>query len=193
MKSTIKRLTLIAFFSCLLIGFWGYHAGLFTSQDTLKAFLDKYGKACMALFILFQIVQVVIPILPGGISCLAGVLLFGTLKGFFYNYVGICLGSLLVFGIARNYGKPLMGTLFPKRLIDKYTSWTENSERFFKMFAIAIFLPLAPDDILCYLAGTTSMSWKRFSAVIFLGKPFAIAAYSLGLYMISRHIFPKIV
>ena len=45
----------------------------------------------------------------------------------------------------------------------------------------AIFFPCAPDDFLCMLAGLTKMSWKRFSAIILLGKPGSIAIYSLAL------------
>ena len=40
------------------------------------------------VFVFIQIEQVVIPIIPGGISCLAGVVLFGAGMGFLYNYVG---------------------------------------------------------------------------------------------------------
>lgn len=50
-----------------------------------------------------------------------------------------------------------------------------------KLFAAAIFFPIAPDDLLCYLAGTTAMTWRQFLCVIVLGKPFSIALYSLGL------------
>ena len=59
----------------------------------------------------------------------------------------------------------------------------ENLEkrRFERLFALAIFLPVAPDDFLCYLAGTTEMTLPRFTAIILLGKPAAIALYSLGL------------
>ena len=57
------------------------------------------------LFVAFQAVQVVVPILPGGLGCLAGVLLFGPWWGFVYNYIGICAGSLMAFAIARNCGK----------------------------------------------------------------------------------------
>lgn len=56
------------------------------------------------VFVFIQIVQVVIPIIPGGISCLAGVILFGAGMGFVYNYVGICIGSVIAFLIAKAYG-----------------------------------------------------------------------------------------
>ncbi len=89
----------------ILLCIYGLHSGIFTSQDKLQRFIAGFGLAGVAVFILFQAVQVVLPILPGGIGCLAGVLLFGAWKGFFYNYIGICGGSILAFLIAKSYGK----------------------------------------------------------------------------------------
>ena len=63
----------------------------------------------------------------------------------------------------------------------KYDKWSEEKDRFDKMFALAIFMPVAPDDFLCYLAGTTTMSWKKFIAIILIGKPFVIFLYSMLL------------
>ena len=42
----------------------------------------------------------------------------------------------------------------------KYLKWMENGT-FDKWFALAIFFPAAPDDLLCFLAGVTSMSFKK--------------------------------
>jgi len=58
---------------------------------------------------------------------------------------------------------------------------------------LAIFFPVAPDDFLCWLAGTTKMTLGRFSAIILLGKPASIALYSLGLSTAFRfvgHLLP---
>ena len=54
------------------------------------------------------------------------------------------------------------------------------------MFAVAIFAPCAPDDMLCYLAGTTDMNWKTYTLIILLGKPASTALYSLGLTAVLR-------
>ena len=133
-------------------------------------------------------VQVVVPVLPGGLGCLVGVVLFGPMMGFVYNYVGICIGSLLAFAVARNCGRPLLSLLFSEKLIAKYSDWTERNDRFARLFALAIFFPVAPDDFLCYLAGTTSMTWRRFTTIILLGKPLSIALYSLGLTVLFQQI-----
>jgi len=166
---------------------YGIKTDLFYSQAVLGAFLTKSGLWAPIIFIVFQTVQVVFPILPGGIGLLGGILIFGPLTGFTYNYIGICLGSIIAFLISKHYGTPIIESLFRLKLQKKYMSWAENKE-FPKLFTIAIFMPVAPDDFLCYLAGTTKMTLKRFTTIILLGKPLAIAFYSFGLNVIFQHL-----
>lgn len=180
-KTVLRAVSMAGFAVCVLLALWGWQTGVLTSQERLEALVKSCGAAGAVLFTVFQAVQVVVPILPGGLGCLAGVLLFGPVMGFVYNYVGICIGSLMAFAVARSCGRPLLGLLFSQRTIDKYSRWAEEKDRFARLFALAIFLPVAPDDFLCYLAGTTDMSWRRYTAIILLGKPFAISLYSLGL------------
>ena len=85
-----------------------------------------------------------------------------------------------------------MHKLFSEKTIQKYEQWTQEDKRFAKLFAAAIFLPVAPDDFLCYLAGTTNMDWKQFVLIILLGKPFAIAMYSLGLTVVFQNVMSMI-
>ena len=186
-RKIVQAISLTGLVACIIFAIWGWRSGVLTSQEQLEALVRSCGAAGILLFVLFQAVQVVVPVLPGGLGCLAGVLLFGPLWGFVYNYVGICLGSLVVFAVARNCGKPLLSMLFSEKTIAKYSSWAEEKNRFARLFALAIFLPVAPDDFLCYLAGTTDMSWRRYTTIILLGKPFAIALYSLGLTMLWRN------
>ena len=162
----------------------GWRAGLLTSPEAMSAFVQGLGILGIFVFIAFQAIQVVLPVLPGNIGCLAGVMMFGAWKGFAFNYIGICLGSLIAFGLAKMYGRPLLKKLFSEKLMDKYEHWTGEGSPFAKLFAIAIFAPVAPDDFLCYLAGTTKMSWKRFTIIILLGKPAALAFYSMGLTVV---------
>ena len=170
----------VGFFLCLWLGVWAWQKGLLTDLATLQAWVAELGPWAAAAFIAFQAVQVVVPILPGGLGCLAGVILFGPWYGFAYNYVGICAGSLAAFGVARYCGRPLLERMFSRKLLLKYDRWL-GQKSFTKWFALAIFFPVAPDDFLCYLAGTTSMNWGQFTFIILTCKPFAIAAYSTGL------------
>lgn len=187
-KTMLQTASAVGFLLCAAVALWGWQTGVLTSQERLEALVASLGFAGALLFTVFQAVQVVVPVLPGGLGCLAGVILFGPVWGFVYNYVGICVGSLMAFAVARNCGKPLLSLLFSEKTIRRYSRWAEKEDRFARLFALAIFLPVAPDDFLCYLAGTTNMSWRRYTAIILLGKPFAIALYSLGLTAIWQMI-----
>ena len=187
-RMTLQVLSLAGLVACVILALWGWRTGVLTSQEQMQALVHSCGAVGVVLFILFQAVQVVVPVLPGGIGCLAGVLIFGPVWGFVYNYVGICIGSLAAFAVARNCGKPLLTMLFSEKTIAKYSRWAEDRNRFARLFALAIFLPVAPDDFLCYLAGTTEMTWRQYTAIILLGKPFAIALYSLGLTVVWQHL-----
>lgn len=166
---------------CVLASLWLWHEGAFRSVEALQACVDGYGGSAAALFIALQAIQVVVPFLPGGVSCLAGVLLFGPWEGLLCNYLGIVLGSFIAFALARNLGKPLLRKLFSKKLHDKYEKWTHESKRFDRLFAVAIFLPGLPDDFLCFLAGTTGMSWREFALITAVGRLPVLILYSLGL------------
>lgn len=185
-KSFITNaLGILLIVACVILCILGYHKGLFTSIDTLQEWVKGFGIVAPLIFIIFQAVQVAVPIIPGGVTLACGVVIFGSWGGFWYNYIGIVLGSMAVFAISHTYGKPLMHKLFSKESIEKYESWTENHGRFAKLFAAAIFLPGAPDGLICYLAGTTKMSWKTYSLIILLCKPLSIALYSLGLMTVE--------
>ena len=189
LKKLMNAASMALFVLCLALGIWLWRKGVFQSKEALQDFLTNYGGSASTLFLVLQAVQVVIPILPGGVSCLAGVLLFGPWLGFVLNYVGIALGSFVAFAMARNWGKPLLDKLFSKKLHAKYERWTHESRRFDRLFALAIFLPGLPDDFLCFLAGTTGMSWKKFALITVTCRPLMIFAYSLGA-LGFRAVFP---
>ncbi|EFB77434.1 TVP38/TMEM64 family protein [Subdoligranulum variabile] len=189
MVKTINRAaSVLGLVLCCVMAYSFWRAGLFDSREALTSYIGQFGWAGPVVFMAFQAVQVVIPILPGGLGCLAGVILFGAWQGFWYNYIGICVGSLAAFAIARACGRPLLESLFPPKMIEKYDRWMGTGNRFARWFAFLIFIPVAPDDYLCFLAGTTRIDWRLYTAIIFLCKPAAIALYSLGLTVVAQNV-----
>lgn len=185
-KILVNILTILGTIALIIFMVYGIKSNIFTSQEALSKFLQKMGLVGPIIFIIIQIVQVIIPIIPGGISTAVGVLVFGPFYGFIYNYVGIVLGSIIVFLISKKYGMKIIKKLFKQSTINKYIGWLDNGSRFDKLFAFAIFMPVAPDDFLCYLAGVTKMNLKKFTAIIVLCKPATILAYSFSLsFMIN--------
>lgn len=180
-KRILHILTALGVTAMIVFVIYGFQTGLFQDKNAMEAFVKQGGIWGPLVFVLIQIVQVVIPIIPGGVSCAAGVILFGAWQGFLYNYIGIVIGSLINFYLARKYGQCFVKFFVKEETYDKYTKWLDKGKKFDKFFALAIFFPVAPDDFLCMVAGLTEMSWKKFSAIILLGKPASIALYSLAL------------
>ena len=167
----------------------GYKKGIFTDETQMELFLNSCGIFAPLFFVFIQAVQVIIPILPGAVGCVYGVMFWGPLKGFIFNYIGICIGSIGAFLIARQFGQRLVIQMTGEKFYDKYSKYLEMENRFEKIFAVLIFLPVAPDDFLCYLAGISKMDLKKFVTIILLGKPAAIFLYSMGLNTVLQKAF----
>lgn len=160
---------------------------IFSSDINLISYIKKCGSFASIVFVILQVLQVIFPIVPGGISCLVGVILFGPFKGFLYNYIGLSIGSIIVFSLSRKYGLPLIQKFFSNKTLKKYEKYL-NNKNYSKLFLWGILLPGAPDDLLCYLSGLTSITYKRFVSIILMCKPLTLIVYSIGW-----HYFPDFV
>lgn len=182
----IKGIGVSVLLAVVALMFLGYRNHIFDSTENFEQFIKGLGMWGPIAFISIQAVQIVLPVLPAPVCCLAGVVSYGPWIGFLYNYIGITIGSCLAFGISRKYGFLLARSIVSEATFEKYTKWLEHGEKkFHKLFAIAIVLPVAPDDFLCYLAGLTKMSFKKFLVIILLGKPFSLLSYSFGMEAFS--------
>ncbi|ALS37895.1 putative membrane protein YdjX (TVP38/TMEM64 family) [Enterococcus rotai] len=180
-RKIINCISIVGIIATIAVTIYFIRLGVFKDVDALRGLVGNSVILGPILFMLIQIIQVVIPIIPGGISCAAGVLIFGPFAGFIYNYVGIAIGSVIIFLLGRQYGKPFILSLVSDKTYNKYIGWLDNEKRFERLFALAIFLPIAPDDALCLMAGLTKMSLKKFTLIIILAKPVSIFLYSLAL------------
>jgi len=157
-RKIINCISIVGIIATIAVTIYFIRLGVFKDVDALRGLVGDSVILGPILFMLIQIIQVVIPIIPGGISCAAGVLIFG-----------------------RQYGKPFILSLVSDKTYNKYIGWLDNEKRFERLFALAIFLPIAPDDALCLMAGLTKMSLKKFTLIIILAKPVSIFLYSLAL------------
>lgn len=153
--------------------------GHFSSIDSMRVYVNSYGMFRPVLLTLIQVVQVVLPVVPGMTGCIVGAVLFGSTGGFLINYIGISAGSIIAFFLAKRYGTNLVAKLIP---MEKYESTIEKinkSKNYLILLFLSILLPLAPDDFLCYFSGLIKMSTKKFVLIILLSKPWCILFYSL--------------
>lgn len=171
--------------------YWGFKAHIFTSEDALRELLNAMGPVAPYGFIVIQIIQTVIPIIPGALTIPMGTMVFGVWHGFFLNFAGIMIGSVINFLLARKFGRPLVEMLVNEKTFNKYIGWLD-SDRFDKLFAFGMFFPISPDDILCYLAGLSNITFKKYSLILLLAKPLNLFIYSYGMTEILTFLFQLI-
>lgn len=182
-------LNVLGFIVILFLFYWGYTEELFTSEESLRNFLEAMGPIAPFGFIAIQIIQVVIPIIPGSLTIPLGAMIFGMGTGFLLNFIGIMIGSLINFVLARKFGRPLVEMIVSEKQMKKYTGWLEEKNRFDKLFTFAMFFPLSPDDFLCYLAGLSSITFKKFILILSTTKPVTLFIYSYGMVELLNYFF----
>lgn len=179
-KKATNFTTLVLIGALIIFSVYGYQKGIFTNRDQLELFIRQSSFWGPLLFIVIQVAQVVIAVIPGGLTCLAGVVFFGPWYGFLYSAVGILIGSCINFYLARRYGEKFIRLFVNDETYEKTRKKFLTGKKFDVVFTTAILLPCAPDDVLCMLAGLTDMSWRKFLTILFLGRPVTIVVYSLG-------------
>lgn len=149
--------------------FWGQPIlEALNNKEQAKQLIESAGVFGPLLFIVIQVLQVVIAPLPGQVSGLVGGYLFGVALGTVYSLVGATIGFLIIFMLARKLGRPFVERFFKKELIDKF-DYITTSKGTLALFIIFL-LPAFPDDLICYLAGLSSISIRKLLVVSIAGR-----------------------
>ncbi|MEE0092093.1 MAG: TVP38/TMEM64 family protein [Bacilli bacterium] len=177
-KLILNILTIIGIVAVIFFVYFAVKERWFLDNEILLTKIKSFGLLAPLCFILIQMVQVVLPVIPGGASCLVGVMAFGAVGGFIYNYVGLVLGSICSFLLSRKFGMSIINKLFKEKDIKKALDKINNS-KYDLIFFLIILLPGLPDDLFCYISGITKMSLKKFTLIILICKPLTLLVYSI--------------
>lgn len=115
-KGMTGMLLFICLVLCVLL-FKAYLDGKFHSVETLREYVAGFGIMAPLVLTAIQAAQVVLPVLPGFFGCIVGAVMFGWMGGFWCNYIGISLGSLAAFLLARRYGQGWLLICFQENAI----------------------------------------------------------------------------
>lgn len=181
-RSCITAYVLLDFLAILL--FILVRTGFFEvirDEQSFEAFLERSGNWMAVLFVVLQFLQVVILPIPSTVTVVAGSALFGPLVGSLLSLLGIVIGSLVAFLVGRYAGYPVVAWLVGKETLDKWLKKIKGKD---KLLLSAMFiLPVFPDDVLCFVAGISSMSLPLFLGIITISRVAAIfmTSYSITL------------
>ena len=142
--------------------------------ESLQKYLENAGAWMPLLYILLQYLQVVVLPIPGIVSTVAGVALFGSFWAMIYCLIGIVLGSLTAFLIGRKLGNKAVSWMVGEETLKKWQKKLKGKDNLF--LTLMFLLPLFPDDVLCFIAGLSTMSFGYFTGMIVVSRVLAISA-----------------
>ena len=148
--------------------------------EKLRKLVESTGAWAPIVFVFVQALQVFLLPLPGVLTVGAGVLMFGEWETCLYSFIGIFIGSLIAFAIGRLVGYKAAAWLVGKDALDKWLKKVKGKSNL--ILTVMFLLPMFPDDILCFVAGLSSMSWKYFIVMQAITRAISvtITSFSLG-------------
>ena len=155
---------------------------------TIEKFLQTNEKYLIPIFILLWSVRIFV-FVPGITFMVIGGIFFGPIEAIFLSTVGIFISETFIYFISKYCATSKLTLFLNKRhpevkdLIKKYD---------YKFITLGILCPLAPTDVICYLAASAGIKYLKFILTVIISNLPLVALYSFvgtslngSLYMIA--------
>jgi uncharacterized membrane protein YdjX (TVP38/TMEM64 family) len=190
-SATARRQTLawlVAFGALLVLGTLAVDrwAPWRTEPAVLRARIDATGPLAPAVFVLVQATQVIIAPIPGQVLGVVSGYLFGTVHGTLYSLLGTTIGSYVVFRLSRRYGREQVERAIKPELVAQFDAVVE--QRGLLALFVVFLVPGLPDDVICFVAGLTTLRIRDMVVVAFVGRfPGFLVANAAGAQFEAGH------
>lgn len=185
-KQWIYLLIAIVSFIAIIIYFKSSRIlGYMSSLEDFKGYIEGFGNSAYIIFFLLQLASIIIAPIPSNVSAVAGAMVFGMWGSFIITTLSIISGSAIIFYLSRICGKTFVERFLSPKILQKYEEII-NSPKGEIIIFLMLLLPFFPDDIINFLVGLSSMSFKRYFIILILTRPWEILiACALGSASIS--------
>lgn len=148
--------------------------------ESLTEIMQKTGVWGPIVYILIQFLQVTFVPIPSTITTVAGIIAFQSLPLVVVcSTIGMIAGSMFAFFLGRVFGVKLVVWMVGAKSFNKYQKILKGRD---KMMLFLMFLfPIFPDDLLCLLAGVTTMSYTTFFIMQIITRPIGITCTGITM------------
>ena len=189
-QSLYKLGILIVYFASIVIIFaiiifsTGFLDILLNAEDgeqLYHALEARFGNNLYLALIIIQFLQVTFIPIASSIVTAAGFYLCGQNIGLtiLFCCIGLWLGSLFAFFLGRVFGVRLVKWVAGEKMLIKYNKFLKGKDKV--MLGYMFMFPIYPDDVLCLIAGLTTMSYREFIFLQLLSRPINVASTVLLL------------
>lgn len=153
---------------------------IITDQQAVSEYLQSYGPLGPIVLFLLLVAQVFVAVIPGHALMVTA--------GYVYGAVGLCVaiastivGSQVAFLIARRFGRDFIYKVASPEIIQRWDGIAKHQGILFYFFSFV--LPIFPSDLMCYVAGLSTISARRFLIANILGRTCcAVFVTLIGIY-----------
>lgn len=162
--------------------------GTSEGQLKFKSEMDNSGIQGMFMLLGLQLLQILVPVLPGEpIEFLSG-MCYGAFRGMLLIFVGAFMSSFIIFFCVRKFGKDFINTFFGENNIQKIenSKWFSDTKKIELFMFIAFLIPGTPKDLLVYIAGLLPIRpFKFFMISTFCRFPSVISSTLAGSTLVD--------
>ena len=141
----------------------------FRSLEELNAFLLQYKTASIFVYIGLQIFQIIVSIIPGQALQFASGYAYSFWLGYLYSIIGVAIGTLVTFYLARLLGKDALHIIFGEEKFSRFVH-TLNSKKSYLILFVIFLIPGIPKDLFTYAAGVSEIKLKPFLLLSLIGR-----------------------
>ena len=177
----IGLIVVICYVICYCNGWLKY----FESTETIKSVILNSGMWGILVFFLIQFFQVIAAPIPSVATTLVGVAIYGPLIASLVSMAGVLLGSFAAFFLGRIFGRKIVVWIAGEEQTKKYCDILNQKGKY--LLVLMFLFPVFPDDLLCLVAGITSMTFRFFFFASVITRPIGIFATA---YLGSGQLIP---
>lgn len=134
-------------------------------ENLINYLIQTYGYLGLFVLMIFQTIFVVIP--SEAVVTLSGALGLDITKIIIVGSLGLIVGAIIAFYISRYLGRKIVTRIIGKEWIDEVDEWI--TEHGFQAIMVARLVPLVPFDLISYVAGLTSIDFKKYMVATIIG------------------------
>ena len=160
------------------------------SRDGLRDYIRSFGATSWIVFLVLQVLQVFIALIPGELVESVAGFLYGPVIGTLLCYIGIGIASSLVFFLTRKFGVKLVEVFISREKINSLRFLNTAKKRNYLIFLI-FFVPGTPKDLLTYFVGLTDIPFGTFLALSLIARFPSIISSTFGGYLFGEENYTK--
>lgn len=149
----------------------------FPDDVAVRRGLAALGPLAPLAYVLGEIGQIILIPIPGQPFEIAGGWLFGLWTGALLGTAGALAGSMAAFGLGRRYGRAWVERHVGADVRERFARRFGRGARADWVVFSLMLVPSFPRDPLCYLAGISGLSARRFALIAVIGRPVGLAPW----------------